>query len=314
MAAETPAEIVLGAAVGLTRQQVTPFLTSLRNAGYSGRVVLLADAALRRSMRTDPIVADLTLLPAHRWLPFRLGLFSRPRLMRWAWRPIQSVGRMLLSVVEAIPSKALKRLDLQRHLTDFVFTPMEARFLRYHAFLKAHPHQRVLLSDVRDVVFQTDPFQHLPRTGLATGLENPAYTIARWIELVYGPKLLARLGHHRVSCVGVTYGDGPSIRVYLEAMAEEIMRLTPVAIGAGGADTAIHNFLLRTRRLGDVNELETLAGPLATLNGFEEEEIPVTTEGRVRNRDGSEISVIHQYDRVPGLASKLLYSVTTRGA
>jgi hypothetical protein len=170
---------------------------------------------------------------------------------------------------------------------------------------------------VRDVVFQRDPFLDLPRHGLAVSIETDAYTVASephnamWVERVYGSGMLARIGDERVSCVGVTYGDGPAMSDYLRRFNRELMGLAPAAAGVAGADTAIHNVLLRTGRLGEPCLLEPLQSPVATLNGIPEASVRLSRDGRLLNADGTQPSVLHQYDRLPGLRDSLRSSLAS---
>lgn len=302
----------MGAAVGLTAEQVRPFLASLRDAGYGGEVALLVDPALAGKLRADPVARGVTLIEARQWLPFSLGLWRHRRLMRFVWSPLQTLLWAAIRALGWIARDPERRLALQLPLAVVACTPMEARFLRYRRFLADHPHERVLLSDVRDVLFQSDPFAALPATGLAVSIECSSYTIATephnaaWVERAYGSQMIQRIGTHHVSCVGVTHGDREAISNYLAQMTSEILRLSPSRLGVGGADTAIHNVLIRTARLGAVHELPTLASPIATLNGVDERQVHLTPEGKVMNRDGSQPSVLHQYDRLPVIGPRLL--------
>jgi hypothetical protein len=305
-------ELVLGAAIGLSSDAVRPFLRSLRGAGYAGPIGLLVDPALKKQLLNEPLAAGVTLIGARRYLPFRLRMLERPWMLRWLWSPIERVSWRLRRLLGKLARGSGQRFALQFWIARWVCTPMEARFLSYRRFLEVHPHRRVLLTDVRDVVFQRDPFADLPSSGLAVSLESADYTIAtehhnaHWIERAYGRKMLERIGDNRVSCVGVTYGDGSAIWRYLVLVTEEILRLSPSQLGIGGADTAIHNVLIWTGQLGSVHQLETLASPVATFNGIDQQAVRISDAGTVLNRDGSEPSILHQYDRIAGLGSSLL--------
>jgi hypothetical protein len=309
--------LIMGAAIGLTYDQVRPFVTSLRKAGYDESVVLFVDRALARSLRRDPVARGVILIKARQWLPFRLGLLDHPRAMRLLWRPLQAALWVLVRGLGRLPASEERRTRLRLPFAMLLYTPMDTRFLRYRRYLELHPHERVLLTDVRDVVFQNDPFQHLPHTGLAVSLEVPAYTIetevhnAAWVKRAYGSEMLTEIGANRVSCVGVTAGDTAAISTYLREMSSELLRMSPRAAGIGGADTAIHNVLLWTGRFGQVHRLEPLASPVATLTGVEEADVVLSSEGRLLNEDGSEASVLHQYDRLPRLRPGFLRALAS---
>ena len=93
---------------------------------------------------------------------------------------------------------------------------------------------------------------------------------------------------------------------YLAAMGEEILSMPPAPAGDAGTDTAIHNRLLWTGRLGEVALLEPLASPVATLNGVAEAEVRLNDDGHLITAGGREPAILHQYDRIPALRVPLL--------
>ncbi len=307
---------MLGAALGLRRSQLVPFLVSLRRAGYRGDIALVVDGRLARLLREDTVARGVTLLTARRLFPVDFLTLRTGRFWSRIWPPIQIAGWALVRLVGRLPGAGGLTARIQSWIAELICTPMEARFLRFQRYLDTHPHRRVLICDVRDVIFQRDPFIDLPVPGLAVSVEVRRYTVgseplnAKWIRDAYGEDLLDRIGANPVTCVGVTYGDRSGMTSYLRLMRSEILRLTAAAARRGGADTAIHNYLVWTGRLDQVQLLETLGSPVATLNGIPEEEISISAEGRILNRDGSEPSVVHQYDRLPGVAERLLPALT----
>ncbi len=87
--------------------------------------------------------------------------------------------------------------------------------------------------------------------------------------------------------------------------------MEPERAGIGGADTAIHNMLVWTGRLGEPALLEPLNSPIATLNGIDATSVSLSPTGRLLNADGSEPSVLHQYDRLPALRERLLEALAS---
>ena len=307
----------MGSAAGLTPDQVRPMLASLEHCGYSGDIVLFVSGRLHRQLRRAPWPSTLRLVRRRGLLPLS---FHRVFASRWLWalwKPVQALSWATMKTVGRAPLPARSRLRLHVAIARTVCTPMDARFFHYLSYLELHPYERVLLTDVRDVLFQRDPFADIARGGLAVSIESDRYTIAsephnrRWLGNAYGPELVERIGTNPVSCVGVTYGDRDAMTDYLQLMTREMRRLSAKVAREGGADTAIHNALLWTHQLGDIQRLETLASPVATLNGITADEAKRSARGTLLNVDGSEPSVVHQYDRVPGLAEGLLSVLTT---
>jgi hypothetical protein len=304
--------VVMGSAVGLQVDQIVPFLRSLQNCGYSGDIVLFVGRRLARRLRKKQLQPRVLLVPAPTLLPTNFKRVRENRLAWTQWRVLEALGWACQQALGRFPGSSSPLRRLQMSVAQLVCTPMEARFLCFHRFLARHAYRRILISDVRDVLFQSDPFTQLPPSGLAVSIESRSYTIATeplnrsWIKSVYGSDALARIGHNTPSCVGVTYGEGAALSMYLRLMVDEILLLDARAAREGGADTAIHNFLLWTNQLGQIRLLETLESPVATLNGIPPEDIDFSPEGRLLNRDGSLPSIVHQYDRQPAVARALL--------
>lgn len=308
---------MLAAAVGYRRHQVVPFLRSLRNAGYSGDVVLFVDRRLKRELERDPVLSQLTLIACLRWLPMKLGFVYKPRTMGLLWSPAQALLWTALKLLARTPITDRPRERLQLAVAVVLHTPMEARFFRYLSYLRKHPHERVLLSDVRDVLFQGDPFAGIPMRGVSVSIETSSYTVgsephnASWLARVCGPETLRRIGGNRVANVGVTYGDTDAIINYLERLIDAVLTTPPRLTWIVGADTALHNMLVWTGQLGEVTQLPPLQSAVATLNGIDEAELRLDVDGRLLNRDGSLPNVLHQYDRQPSIRDKLLAALAS---
>jgi hypothetical protein len=305
-------DLVLAAAIGYRPEQLVPFLRSLRKAEYEGSVALFVDRPLKRALEHDPLAADVTLVPSLRWVPMRFGFVQNARKMRLLWALPQALLWAIVAVLGRLPVPARWRIALQVPVATILHTPMEARFFRYRRFLRAHPFDRVLICDVRDVLFQRPPFDGVPPTGLAVSIETSGYTLATekhnaaWIERVYGPDMLARIGSSPVANVGVTYGERAAITAYLERMTAEILAMSPRRASIGGADTAAHNMLVWTGAFGEVAQLPPLQSAVATLNEIDAAELRLDGDGQLLNRDGSLPSVLHQYDRQPSIRDELL--------
>ena len=306
--------LVMGAAIGYKSEQIAPFLISLQKTGYRGDVVLLVDPSLARREQASPLFRGVRLIPVRQWIPVRLGLFKgrgRRLLFHAVWRPLQATLWCAIRLLDLLPLGAGRCHRLQVALACIVSPPTETRYLYYRTFLQRHCYGRVLLTDVRDVLFQTDPFEHLPPRHLGVSMEAESLTVAgehynaKWIRMAYGPAMLKKIGDRPISCSGVTYADANAIERYLNLMVREILRLNFRAAGQSGVDQGIHNMLLWTGQLGEVFRLESLASPVATLGGVESGVLSFDAQGRLTNRDGSIVSVVHQYDRTPELRGKL---------
>lgn len=178
------------------------------------------------------------------------------------------------------------------------------RHYLYYDFLQKNKdvYSHVLLTDVRDVYFQRDPFDFEQGEGLYCALEGKTKTIREcrfngtWMEFIYGKEVLDQIGGEIISCAGTTWGTMPAILDYLERMLAEIEKL-PDAHKA--IDQAIHNYLIWKKQLPDVKFLNNDDGVILTLSY--EHNYTIGADDLVRAANGRVVNVLHQFDRMPDL-------------
>lgn len=167
---------------------------------------------------------------------------------------------------------------------------------------------RVLLTDVRDVVFQSDPFAFAWPAGLNVTLEHRAALLgrcpynARWVREQFGPEVLARLADRPVSCSGTTLGGPAAMLDYLERLTRLLLPFHP-AERMAGYDQAAHNLLVHGGELPRLT-LHDNAGPILTLASRPGEPV-CDAAGEVLNDAGVPAVIVHQYDRKPALFRRL---------
>ncbi len=193
-------------------------------------------------------------------------------------------------------------------LRYFIFAP----FLRE----KAGTYDRVMLSDVRDVFFQRDPFETELDAPLCCFEENPDWNLARspincgWIAAAFGKQAIERIGHHRILCSGVTLGTEAAISEYVTAMVEKMTVLNTdipcLLYVTGGIDQGVHNYLVRTGAFEGVRCYGNGESLVWTLNYVDEGDLPVGEDGTILNLHGETAHVLHQYDRHAGLTVRLV--------
>jgi hypothetical protein len=108
--------------------------------------------------------------------------------------------------------------------------PAQVRYYVYQKWAALYNRStRILLTDARDVIFQSDPFLYRRHewsgADLVAVLEpHPNKVINRcpfnsgWIESCYGKEGLQLIGHRVVSCSGTTMGSRNGILVYVSAV------------------------------------------------------------------------------------------------
>ena len=205
-------------------------------------------------------------------------------------------------------------------LTDYGITPVRfapppglahlpVNALRYFLYLELLRQQkqavsRILLTDVRDVVFQADPFSFPWPEGLGLALEHGGRTVgacpytSRWVRQHLGEAALEKLQHKPVSCSGTTVGSQAAILDYIVKMIALLLPFTPAAHMAG-YDQGVHNQLLHSGVLPDATVYDS-GGPILTL-GWRKEPPQVDAQGDILNDAGVPAVIVHQYDRHPAL-------------
>lgn len=179
-----------------------------------------------------------------------------------------------------------------------------ARYVYALSLLRKDSSDFALVSDSRDVVFQSNPFEGIGEC-LVTG-EEPISIGAcpinsGWMRTVYGQPMLDQLAAWPVLCSGVTLGPLPILRQYLSAMVAEMMRLAPQLYFTAGYDQAIHNKLLRLAAPAPLRISPNGLRHIATLHYSKLDEFQFDPEAGLLTRDGHPVSIVHQYERDPAM-------------
>lgn len=199
--------------------------------------------------------------------------------------------------------------ELRRETEKLVIHTYSSRFIQYLDFLRNNQMQydKVMLTDVRDVFFQADPFEQITSNQLWMFLEHGTATLAtqprnrRWVEATFGRNVLRQIGHQPVICAGITMGGMKNVLGYLEAMEPELLARTPVYI----PDQGIHNAMAHTGAFKHLNPLivKNGDGPVLTVGMMEDSEMQLDSDNQLTGFRGKPYPVIHQYDRHPKLVS-----------
>jgi capsular polysaccharide biosynthesis protein len=192
------------------------------------------------------------------------------------------------------------------------FHPLNARFFMYRLLLRLRrgQYESVMLTDTRDVIFQSDPFL-IPRS-------KPVYfaqehqTIAseqrwnaRWLREIYGETLLDEIKDNYVSCAGTTIGTQEGILSYLDLLCNELMNQK---IDRGvNYNQGVHNYIAWKLK-PDFIAVDTHDEIFNTIA-----RIPTNRIEFVDNQikvDGNFPSVIHQWDRLQVLSEYIAHQIS----
>jgi len=178
--------------------------------------------------------------------------------------------------------------------------PVMARFAAYARLLERWPNAvDVLITDVRDVVFQGEPFGPPPRR-LEVFVENEQGVLRdhafnmKHLSALVGEELATALADKPCICVGTIMGPREEVARFCRTLLMLAAIPRSESGGAFGADQAacnlvVHLDLVRTRIVPNFQRVATLGMTDGATLRFQ--------NGRVVNPDGSVSPIIHQHDR-----------------
>lgn len=198
-------------------------------------------------------------------------------------------------------------------LGDEIKNPKDIQVMRYEIYkgiLEEHflDVEQILISDIRDVMIQADPFKGSKGADLEFFLEPCWFKNCTanwpWIGGIYGREGMDIVKNEWVVCSGTTMGTRSGILNYIDTMISEIERIR--ATGRPlyqGEDQPIHNYLIYTNRFSNVVYHHNGEGPITTIH--HQQQLTFDRKGRLLNKDGTPTPVIHQWDRADACKSVL---------
>jgi hypothetical protein len=182
--------------------------------------------------------------------------------------------------------------------------PMHYQAARYFAYLQflarnSDIYANVMITDVHDVVFQSDPFEYSLPADVVFAQERcligDSATNRNWIADTYGAAVADNLRNCMISCASTTFGTVAGMLRYLAAMTTELATLAGHEIlRLSGSDQGIHNYLIRMRplRFAWLDRDDWLVATVHFVPGTAVEATPagVLIDGRL-------VPVLHQWDR-----------------
>jgi len=205
--------------------------------------------------------------------------------------------------------------------------PHVERFLHIYEYLrKSEPYDWVVTTDVKDVIFQSDPCKFIKeqctetfengevmniKHDLVFASESMLYKDEPWgnqnLLDTYGPYIHEIFKENEIYNVGVLGGTGEAMKSLMINIFSSCMG-KPVQI----CDQSTFNFMIsqppytKTSKYlksedGWACQLGTTADP-AKIDQFKPyllEESPIMEAGKVKTSTGKPFAIVHQYDRVP---------------
>jgi hypothetical protein len=207
------------------------------------------------------------------------------------------------------------------------YHPSSYRWILIRDWMRSLPagqaYDGVFFTDVRDTVFQGDPFAALAADLDAGGgeamyafLEAKPRTIAEcgwnagWVRDCFGEAGLREVGGNVISCSGTSLGTWRAALAYAELVGAEI---ATNACERNGVDQGMHNYFVYSGKLQAALQKQPGGGALKLVDNESGwvgtvQSMPSLTRdriGRLLNAERQPYAVVHQYDRSQALKDQL---------
>ncbi len=306
--------LVIGAAVGYTFEQIKPFLFTLKKTGYEGDICLFVN-----HQNTEE---DIALLLEEGVIVYRIQNYLNylPRFIserRFA-RILKPLHWLLPKLPSILPVSNIKRSLLIGSISSFFLSVACSRYYYYYKFLcqKKFKYEFVLFSDIRDVLFQSNPFDKLNGNETVlfameheTCLLGKDSSNSRWIKHLYKKEEIEKIENFVVSCSGTTLARKGYYENYLTEMILETAKQTHKIVGAFGFDQGIHNYLLRTNKFKNYSMQINGEGIYCTMLTTPINEFLLNNRNQIVNKDGSMVPIVHQYNWFPTINLDVLVNI-----
>jgi hypothetical protein len=184
-------------------------------------------------------------------------------------------------------------------------------------------YSKVLLIDVRDSYFQSDPFKIIPASAkdafyVFKGVEST--TIADcgwnggWVRDCFGNEILKEMGDNAIICSGVSIGTMGAVYEYLKLMEDILFfeKKSQLSVSAkfpecerNGVDQGVHNVLVHKNIIKHLSIMSERDGYVVNMQG----RTATVNNKQVSNSKGDIFPIVHQYDRYPTLQKALFAEV-----
>jgi len=256
-------DLILSIMHGYDYPFVEPFFESLKRVNYRGDVVVFVSDKASKATRRKLATTDAKFIDYRSAFPF-----------------IDSYGEAFRDISPSIS------------INNY-------RFILFLQFLTAHQdeYDRVMLTDIRDVIFQKEPFSAESGKGISLFLEDPTQTFRHkfnyeWLKLATDVKTADALADRAVSCAGITIGSINQIIAYLAYIKSKLVNREKLE---WGLDQGIHNSYLYVAKPEGLRVFSSDEPYVINLGAYQ----PYNTNqgGEVVNSKGEPYAIVHQYDR-----------------
>lgn len=190
-------------------------------------------------------------------------------------------------------------------------SPINSRHLFYYELINQLPeYKNILVSDTRDLLFQSDPFIHCHDTPHVFAFEEDSncplmheINNRNWIRTIYGEKRLEEIGNKPILCGGAILGSRDEVLKMLHLMAKEMLSIEPSVFSWTVADQPVLNHICYSNLSKGLNLFIKKNGDVmvnlcvSLVHNHDSDQINLDIKTNLINVNGNIPSIVHQYDR-----------------
>ncbi|MDB5086962.1 MAG: hypothetical protein JWR09_956 [Mucilaginibacter sp.] len=181
------------------------------------------------------------------------------------------------------------------------------RFVLYQTYLEERldEYAQVMLTDIRDVIFQRTPFSVPVTEGISFFLEDPSHTFRhklnyQWLTQATSKSLADKLLDKVVCCAGITIGSTGEILDYLQYIKGKLSQCEKLE---WGLDQGIHNSYVYEIKPVTMRIFGSDEPYVINLGAYQP--YSLNKDGELVNSLNQPYAIVHQYDRSGGLFASI---------
>ncbi len=297
--------LILAMGTGYSEADLAPFFNSLNQSGFKGDICYITREQDASALSNFSKVGNI-----------KIHLFREQRPMKK--KRIRKIGKFIDAACARYPLLGNLTMDFRE---KYAFKNACAH-LRRHFLIRdilgtlAPDYENVMMTDVRDVIFQRDPFDFdIQPESIYYFLEAEHTRIQSceknswWITEMLGEEALQRLGHNHISCGGTIIGCPSIMHKHFQITTESITKNLRCCNRAG-IDQAPHHLIVWDQLVPNIHVIPNRAGIILTMQTTKREHWSITEDGLILV-DGEKIpNTVHQYDRYPDATKAILTRYT----
>jgi len=227
-----------------------------------------------------------------------LVIFISDKVSKTTKRVLKKRGAILIEFTSKYPFIPSYRADFENMVSTITIN--NYRFIFYLRYLleAGKDYQDVMLTDIRDVIFQRNPFGEDLKGNICFFLEDPVQTFSyselnyKWLTDATDAGTASKFINDTVSCAGVTIGGVSRIIDYLKYIKSKLDFRAELP---WGLDQGIHNSYVYNVKPAGMVVYKSEHPFVYNMGAYQVYKL--NSKNEVVNKEDKPYQIIHQYDR-----------------